>query len=83
MNRNPIIAAGSVVGSLSALAEVLGVTKGAVSQWRQAPANRVVDISRATRWRVTPHELRPDLYPNPNDGIPLDADFTESEGGAL
>ncbi|MCV5295753.1 hypothetical protein OFC42_28600, partial [Escherichia coli] len=21
-------------------------------------------------WSVTPHELRPDIYPNPNDGLP-------------
>ncbi|MBL2607392.1 Cro/Cl family transcriptional regulator, partial [Klebsiella pneumoniae] len=23
-------------------------------------------------WQVTPHELRPDLYPNPTDGLPKD-----------
>jgi DNA-binding transcriptional regulator YdaS (Cro superfamily) len=74
--------AGRLVGSMSALAMVLGITKGAVSQWECAPADRVLDIARATKWGVTPHELRPDIYPNHSDGVPLDFDdCTESEGG--
>ena len=32
------------------------------------PAHRVLSIHQATG--VTPHELRPDLYPNPTDGLP-------------
>ena len=31
---------------------------------------RVIDVCAATGWRVTPHELRPDLYPNADDGLP-------------
>ncbi|EBE6237586.1 helix-turn-helix domain-containing protein [Salmonella enterica] len=27
--------------------------------------------SECTGWRVTPHDLRPDIYPNPTDGLPL------------
>ena len=68
-----------IIGSAAAVARTLGVTKGAVSQWSAVPADRVIPIAQATGWRVTPHELRPDLYPNVGDGVPVDVDF--SEGG--
>lgn len=57
-------------GSSSALGFALGVTKMAVSFWRKngVPSSRVIKIYDATG--VTPHELRPDLYPNPTDGLP-------------
>ncbi|WP_411172254.1 transcriptional regulator [Klebsiella oxytoca] len=56
-------------GSASALGLAIGVTKMAVSLWRKngVPSSRVIQIYKATG--VTPHELRPDLYPNPNDGL--------------
>lgn len=56
-------------GSASALSLAIGVTKMAVSLWRKngVPSSRVIQIYKATG--VTPHELRPDLYPNPNDGL--------------
>ena len=58
------------------LAEKLGVSSMTVSHWRHrdngvAPTNRVIPIFNATG--VTPHELRPDLYPNPTDGLPVSA----------
>ena len=68
-----------IIGSAAAVARALGVTKGAVSQWSVVPADRVIPVAQATGWRVTPHELRPDLYPNAGDGVPVDVDF--SEGG--
>ena len=57
-------------GSASALGLAIGVTKMAVSLWRRkgVPAERVLQVFEATG--VTPHELRPDLYPNPSDGLP-------------
>lgn len=57
-------------GSASALGSAVGVTKMAVSLWRRngIPAERVIQVFKATG--VTPHELRPDLYPNPTDGLP-------------
>jgi DNA-binding transcriptional regulator YdaS (Cro superfamily) len=37
------------------------ITPQAVSQWKQVPAERVLDVERATG--VPRHRLRPDLYP--------------------
>ncbi|SOB76153.1 Putative antitoxin of toxin-antitoxin system, YdaS/YdaT [Marinobacter sp. LV10R510-11A] len=63
------------MGGQSALAAEIGVKQAHVWNWlnrqgRKAPANRVLAISAATGWRITPHELRPDIYPNPTDGLP-------------
>jgi DNA-binding transcriptional regulator YdaS (Cro superfamily) len=61
------------IGSAQKLSALLGVSKMAVSLWRRkkngvVPASRVLPVFNATG--VTPHELRPDLYPNPTDGLP-------------
>lgn len=57
-------------GSASGLGALIGVSKMAVSLWRRKgiPTERVLSIYGVTG--VTPHELRPDLYPNPTDGLP-------------
>lgn len=34
------------------------------------PAETVIPICETVGWRMTPHDLRPDLYPNDGDGIP-------------
>lgn len=59
----------SLSGSAGALGASVGVTKMAVSLWKKngVPAGRVIAIHLATG--VTPHELRPDIYPNSTDGI--------------
>lgn len=43
-----------------------------VNGWfkNKVPGELVVRVSKAVDWQVTPHELRPDLYPNPVDGLP-------------
>lgn len=48
----------------------------AVYKWRTAgiPADRVIPVCQATTWQVTPHMLRPDIYPNPDDALPAGAD---------
>ncbi len=63
MNREPIDDAIRRAGSATALAEVLGITSSAISQWRKCPVERVLDIERATG--VSRHDLRPDIYPEP------------------
>ena len=54
------------VGSQSALAAALGVTKAAVWQWksegRQVPIEHCLSIVRATNGAVTLQELRPTDY---------------------
>ena len=48
-------------GRKSRLAEALGISPGAITQWDRIPAERVIDIERITG--IPRHELRPDLYP--------------------
>lgn len=43
------------------VARALGITHGAVSQWRRVPAERVVVVSALTG--IPRERLRPDLYP--------------------
>lgn len=56
-----------ILGSQVNLALKLGVNAMTVSQWKRrgVPGERVIPIYQATGGRVTPHELRPDLYPDP------------------
>lgn len=60
--------------SQAELSRTLGLTRQAIQFWVDAetvvPAEHVLPIAAATGWQVTPHELRPDLYPNPTDGLP-------------
>jgi hypothetical protein len=42
------------------LAQQLGITTGAISQWRVVPANRVLAVEAATG--ISRQELRPDLF---------------------
>jgi DNA-binding transcriptional regulator YdaS (Cro superfamily) len=52
----------AVKGS-TGLSRALGgeITPQAVSQWKQVPAERVLDVEKATG--VSRQRLRPDLYP--------------------
>ena len=59
-------------GGVVALSKTLGLSRGAVSQWDTVPADRVLAVCAATEWMVTPHDLRPDLYPNPTDALPTE-----------
>ncbi|MFN3069907.1 transcriptional regulator [Serratia sp. J2] len=64
-------------GSARKLASSIGVTGMAISRWKtkyagSVPSSRVLAVYQATG--VTPHELRPDLYPNPTDGLPQQQD---------
>lgn len=55
----------TAAGGPSKLAEPLGVTVQAVSQWDEVPPLRVLAVERITG--VPRHELRPDLYPAPSE----------------
>lgn len=62
----------SLCGSQSELARRLGKNSQTVSAWfrTQVASTEVLNACRALDWQVIPHELRPDLYPNPTDGLP-------------
>jgi DNA-binding transcriptional regulator YdaS (Cro superfamily) len=53
----------AVVKGSSALARLLPgiISPQAISQWKRVPAERVLDVERATG--VPRDELRPDIYP--------------------
>lgn len=57
--------ASEIVGSMQALGEKLGVTKGAVGQWklagRRVPAEHCPAIERLTGGVVRCEDLRPDV----------------------
>lgn len=57
--------AADIAGSMQALGEQLGVTKGAVGQWklpgRQVPAEHCPAIERITGGVVRCEDLRPDV----------------------
>jgi hypothetical protein len=44
-----------------AICDELGIARTAPYDWKRVPAKRVLAISRITG--LSPHELRPDLYP--------------------
>lgn len=73
LNMKALDKAISIAGNASNLAALLDVSAMTVSHWKKryngvVPQGRVFPIFQITG--VTPHELRPDLYPNPTDGLP-------------
>ncbi|XYQ56793.1 transcriptional regulator [Pectobacterium carotovorum] len=64
-------AAGS---SLSEVARRFGFkSPQSVANWiinKQVPSDRVIQLCELGNWSFTPHQLRPDIYPNAGDGLP-------------
>jgi hypothetical protein len=61
------------LGGFSGVARLRGLKSGwAVSKWLREgiPADHVLWLSEQTGWRFTPHQLDPELYPHPDDGLP-------------
>jgi len=80
---NPHIeAAITFAGGPSAVARRFKINPWAVSKWRQSevPPKRVLALCRFGGWQVTPHQIAPDLYPNPDDGLPVAGG---SRGGSI
>lgn len=50
----------------------MGCAQQTVFKWlsTRVPAERVIPLCELMEWKVTPHELRPDLHPTPVSGIP-------------
>lgn len=49
-------------GSKKKLAEIAGVSKSAVSQWELIPEKAITRIIMASKRKLTPQHLRPDLF---------------------
>lgn len=47
-------------GRRGKLADALTITSGALSQWKQVPADRVIAVEAVTG--ISRHELRPDVF---------------------
>lgn len=66
----------SMVGSQTALANRIGKKQSHIWTWlnrdKRVPAESVLAVAEAVGFEVTPHQLRPDIYPNPDDGLPED-----------
>lgn len=39
---------------------------------KPVPVRRVIEFAKASNWEVTPHDLYPEMYPNPTDGLPTE-----------
>ena len=52
-------------GGVTKLAAELGIKHPSLHSWKKIPAERVLDIERVTG--ISRHELRPDLYPAPQE----------------
>lgn len=52
------------IGGYAATSRAVSLkTAWAVQKWKRCPASHVKALVEATNRTVTPHELRPDLYP--------------------
>lgn len=60
-DQNPVKLAVDGAGGTTALAKALNIRSQAVSQWTRIPAERVIEVEKASG--VPRHLLRPDLYP--------------------
>lgn len=67
------------VCSQSELGRRLGKKSQTVSAWfRNGVAKgEVINVCQALGWVVTPHQLRPDIYPNPQDALPPEQQSTK------
>lgn len=54
--------AAEIVGGATKLADILGISRPALYQWRRVPAERVLSIEKATDGKVSRERLRPDLF---------------------
>lgn len=72
---NALDRACSLAETKARLARKINIKPQALQQWLTSgivPADRVLSVAGAVDYQVTPHDLRPDLYPHPEDGLPAE-----------
>ena len=64
----------AVISNLLKLRPESNLTNSHINNWlyrdNKTPSEWVLPLCETVDWQVTPHELRPDLYPHPEDGLP-------------
>lgn len=83
MSKESLLRAVELAGGQKALGEgirsrIPGSKIGQVHVWgwlnsckfEVPPPETVLPIAEFLEYRMTPHDLRPDLYPNPSDALP-------------
>ena len=62
------------LASKSEIARRLDVKPQLVSYWfkRGVPPHWIIPFCSVLNWVVTPHQIDPQLYPNPTDALPTD-----------
>lgn len=71
----PLQKAIDLCGGQTALACKSDIPQPTISAWVNRFSHRVgvdfvLKVSEATEWKISPHELRPDIYPHRQDGLP-------------
>lgn len=74
MSTNYLLQAIDICGGQVALGKSIGKTQATISSWinrknRKISPEFVIAIAKATDFKITPHQLRPDIYPHPHDGM--------------
>lgn len=67
----------ALANRIAAVRHASKVKQSHVWKWLNSPSEDmtpppewVIPICEALDWAISPHELRPDIYPNPTDGLP-------------
>jgi hypothetical protein len=69
----PLQRAIMLAGGAAQVAQLRGLSSGwAVRKWTKdgLPLEHVLWLAELTGWRITPHQLAPQAYPHPEDGLP-------------
>lgn len=62
-------------GGTGQVSRRMGVKQARLCNWLargSIPPKRIIPLCRALFWAATPHQIRPDLYPHPTDGMAAD-----------
>lgn len=72
-------------GGVKAVATALGMSEEGVRLWRsrgKVPPEHVIWLAERTGWEHTPNQLAGDLYPHPDDGLPVERRAAAQESAA-